>query len=456
MMHYLKSLVPQWIKNIYHLFQAILANLIYGFPSKKLKVIGVTGTNGKTTTVQMIVRILEEAGKKVAMASTINFKLAEREWVNQTKYTTLSPFSTQKFIKQAVQAGCEYLVLETSSHSLHQFRVWGVAYDTAVITNVTREHLDYHKTMKKYRKAKRKLFKITAKNKGALIVNLDMENPQEFLDFDVQKIGYSTGQSALQTSGYELQAIVAQDIELGSHESRFRVGEVNFLLHMPGRYNIENALAATCVALSEGISLEDASSALEEIKGVSGRMDRVPNEKGIDIVIDYAVTPDSLEKLYFIVENMRKGEDSRVIAVLGSCGERDRGKRPLMGKIVSEHADYVIITNEDPYFEDPQRIIDEVFAGVVRGADYDYSSALSAEDIAKLEKLKKIAPKVEGENCWRVMDRREAIRKALEMAKAGDIVVVTGKGAEETMAIGDQRITWNDKQVILEELEKLK
>ena len=355
-----------------------------------------------------------------------------------------------------MQAGCEYLVLETSSHSLHQFRVWGVAYDTAVITNVTREHLDYHKTMKKYRKAKRKLFKMVAKNKGVLIVNLDMENPQEFLDFDAQKIGYSTGQSALQTSGYELQTIVAQDIELGSHESRFRVGDTSFLLHMPGRYNIENALAATCVALSEGISLEDASSALEEIKGVSGRMDRVPNEKGIDIVIDYAVTPDSLEKLYFIVENMRKGEDSRVIAVLGSCGERDRGKRPLMGKIVSEHADYVIITNEDPYFEDPQRIIDEVFAGVVRGADYDYSSALSAEDIAKLEKLKKIAPKVEGENCWRVMDRREAIRKALEMAKAGDIVVVTGKGAEETMAIGDQRITWNDKQVILEELEKLK
>ncbi|HAV11220.1 MAG TPA: UDP-N-acetylmuramoyl-L-alanyl-D-glutamate--2,6-diaminopimelate ligase [Candidatus Moranbacteria bacterium] len=454
-MHYLKSLVPQWIKNIYHLFQAILANLIYGFPSKKLKVIGVTGTNGKTTTVQMIVRILEKSGKKVAMASTINFKLGEKEWINKTKYTTLSPFATQKFIAKAVQAGCEYLVLETSSHSLHQFRVWGVKYRTAVITNVTREHLDYHRTMEKYRKAKSKLFKITAKNKGVLIVNLDMENPQEFLNFEAEKICYSTHPAGSGAADLGCRKLVAEEIELGSHETRYRVGETSFLLHMPGKYNIENALAAAGVALSEGISLETSASALEEIKGVSGRMDRVANDKGIDVVIDYAVTPDSLEKLYFIIENMRKGEDSKVVAVLGSCGERDRGKRPLMGKIVSEHADFVIITNEDPYFEDPQRIIDEVFAGVVRGAEYDYASSLDAEDVEKLAKLKKIAPKIEGENCWKIMDRREAIRKALELAKAGDIVVVTGKGAEEVMAIGNERITWNDKQVILEELGKM-
>lgn len=454
-MHYLKSLIPQSIKNIYHLFQAILANLMYGFPSKKIKVIGVTGTNGKTTTVQMVGKIFEEAGRKISLASTINFKIAEKEWVNKTKYTTLSPFATQKFIKQAVKSGCEYLILETSSHSLDQFRVWGIEYKMAVITNVTREHLDYHRTMERYRKAKKKLFEITAKNGGVLLVNMDMENPEEFLDFEVGKVGYSAGESKLQTANYELQTVIAQDMELGSYESRFRVGEASFLLHMPGKYNIENALAAISIALAEGISLEKAASALEQIEGVSGRMDRVENRRGVDIVIDYAVTPDSLEKLYFILENMRKSKDSKIIAVLGSCGERDRGKRPLMGKIVSEHADLVIVTNEDPYFEDAQGIIDEVFSGVIHGADFDYSSALSAQDIEKIEKFKKVAPKVEGENCWRILDRREAIRKALEFAKAGDIIAVTGKGAEETMAIGNQRIAWNDKQVILEELKKL-
>ena len=164
-MRYIKKLIPQKIKNIYHLGQAVLANIWYGFPArksfahsvaggpaKKLKVIGVTGTNGKTTICQMIAKILEEAGFKTAMISTINFKLGEKEWVNKTKFTTLSSFEVQKFIKQAVQTGCEYMILEVSSHALDQNRVWGINFDTAVITNVTREHLDYHETMKKYRR----------------------------------------------------------------------------------------------------------------------------------------------------------------------------------------------------------------------------------------------------------------------------------------------------------------
>ncbi len=428
-MNYLKSLIPQSIKNIYHLMQAFFANIAYGFPSKKIKVIGITGTNGKTTTSQMITRILEEAGKKVALASTINFKIGEKEWVNKTKYTTLSPFATQKFIKRAVREKCDYLVLETSSHALDQFRVWGIKYKTAVITNVTREHLDYHLTMENYRKAKKRLFEIVSKNKGILIVNLDMENPQEFLNFPAQKIGYSSDENKKQYSEQQAESLIAEDIELGKQETRYRIGDTNFLLHMPGKYNIENALAATAIALSEGISLEMASSALEEITGVSGRMERILNDKELDIVVDYAVTPDSLKKLYFIVENMRRSVNSKIIAVLGACGQRDRGKRPIMGEIVSEVADMVILTNEDPYFEDPWQIINEISQGIKN--------------------------KKEGENFLKIMDRREAIKKALESAKPGDIVVVTGKGAEETMAIGNEYIAWNDKQVILEELKNI-
>lgn len=200
---------------------------------------------------------------------------------------------------------------------------------------------------------------------------------------------------------------------------------------------MENALAATCVGLSEEINLEKIKMALEKIKNVPGRLESVENNKGIRIIVDYAVTPDSLEKLYEYVKTIRE-ENSRIIAVFGACGERDRGKRPIMGEIVGKNADLVIVTNEDPYREDPEQIIDEVFSGVV-GINGDRTN---------------LSHKEEKENCWRIMDRREAIKKALQIAKPGDIVVVTGKGAEETMAVGKKRIPWNDKKVILEELEK--
>lgn len=419
----MKSLIPQRLKNIYHLFQAMLANLIYGFPSRKIKIIGVTGTNGKTTTVQMIMKVLEEAGHRVAMVSTINFKLGEKEWVNKTKFTTLSSFAVQKFIRQAVGEKCDFMVLETSSHSLDQHRVNGVNYDTAVITNVTREHLDYHETMENYRLAKLRLFQ---KVRSA-VVNLDMENPEDYLDCECkEKYGY-TAKDGSGTDIQGLKIIEARNIRLGINGSEFSVKDTDFRINLPGRFNIENSLAAICVGLSQNISLETIKKALGKMQGIPGRMEKVSNVRGLEIIIDYAVTPDSLEKLYELIENIKRS-DSRIISVFGSCGERDRGKRPMMGEIVDRHADYIILTNEDPYNEDPWQIIDEVAAGVKR--------------------------KKEGENFWKIMDRREAIRTALFLAKAGDIIVVTGKGAEETMAVRKERIPWNDKKVILEELEK--
>ena len=450
----MRKLVPQSIKNYYHLFQAILANLIYGFPSKNIKVIGVTGTNGKTTTVQMITKILEETGKKVAMASTINFKLGEKEWVNATKFTTLSSFQVQKFTAEAVKAKCEYLVLETSSHSLDQKRVWGIEYDTAVITNVTREHLDYHKTIENYRQAKLLLFK-KAKN---IVVNLDMEKPETFLHFNnAKKLVYSSKYNVgsisykkLKNKYNNLEIINAENIKLEIDASEYFIHDTLYTLHISGLFNVENALAATCVGLSYGISLETIKSALEKIQGVPGRMERVPNNRGIEIIIDYAVTPDSLEKVYELISQSKntchpelvsgsnsdlempkqvRHDSCKIISVFGSCGERDRGKRPIMGEIVSRFADYVIVTNEDPYNEDPDQIIDEVLGGI---------------------KNKKL-----DENLFRIMDRRSAIKKALQIAKPGDIFVITGKGAEEVMVIGKQRISWNEKKVIQEVLQEL-
>lgn len=412
----MKKLAPQSIKNIYHLVQALLANFIFGFPAKDITVIGVTGTDGKTTTAQMIARILEEAGHKVAMASTINFRINGEERKNLSHFTTMSAFAVQKFILEAVKAQCEYLVLETSSHSLDQYRVFGVDYKTAVITNVTREHLDYHKTMEKYRAAKAKLFR----QAKIAIVNLDMEKPEEFLRFNNEKkMTYSLKN--------EQADIVAQNVELGIDKSTFTAQDQKFILNLIGDFNVENALAAIAVGVSESVSLEICARALEKIMQVPGRMEYVKNDKDLNILVDFALTPGALEKLYALLAKIKKPGE-KIIAVFGACGERDRGKRPIIGEIVSRHADFVVVTNDEPYREDPQQIISEIVAGI---------------------KIKK-----SDENLFVIPDRREAIHKALQLAKAGDIVAVTGMGAEESMVVGTEKIPWNDKAVILEELTR--
>jgi UDP-N-acetylmuramoyl-L-alanyl-D-glutamate--2,6-diaminopimelate ligase len=414
-MNKLKKLVPQSLKNIYHLGQAILANFMYGFPAKNIKVIGVTGTDGKTTTVHMIAKIFEEGGKKVAMASTINYKIGDQEWKNLSHFTTLSSFAVQKFILDAVKARCDYLVLETSSHSLDQFRVWGIPFRTAVVTNVTREHLDYHQTMEQYRQAKLKLFQ---KAKIA-VVNLGMEKPEEFLQYKNDKkmtYGLKDKQSD----------IFPEDITLGINSTNYKLRTTNFKLNLPGEFNIDNSLAAVAVAVAENIDLETCARGLEKIKGVPGRMEAVPNEKGLNIIVDFALTPNALEKLHQLLAKTKKPEQ-KIIAVFGACGERDRGKRPIIGETVSRYADQVIITNDEPYREDPLQIISEIVAGVKN--------------------------KKENENLWIIPDRREAIRKALQLARPQDIVAVTGMGAEESMAVGGKMIPWNDKNVILEELQ---
>ena len=420
MHHILSRLVPQSVKNsLYHRPLAIIAAVCFGFPGRRLRVIGITGTNGKTTTTQFIARILEQSNKKVAMASTINFQIGEKKWTNASKFTTLSPWKLQKFLHDAVAAGCEYAVIETSSHALDQGRVSGIPYEIAVMTNVTREHLDYHQTMAAYRRAKRQLFE----RARMAVVNLDMEEPEEYLSarrFEKQlSYGIEHGTADL----------VATDIEETLSGSTFRVRGIACSLHLPGRYNIENALAALGMAELLGIDLGQAAAALGEIAGVPGRMESVPNTRGISIIIDYAVTPDSLEKLYALIARMRL-EDKKIIAVFGACGERDRGKRPIMGAIVSAQADIVILTNEDPYHEDPERIIDEIEQGIVG--------------------------KEKEKDWFRIFDRRAAIARALSLAGPGDIVVITGKGAEETMAQGDERLPWSERTVILEELGKMR
>lgn len=415
MRYFLSKLFPQSVKNWLHLSEAVLASLRFGRPARKLRIIGVTGTNGKTTTANLITRILEEDGKKVALASTINFRIAGDETVNDSKFTTLGGWRLQRFLRTAADAGCTHVVLETSSHALDQRRVSGIPYEVAVITNVTREHLDYHGTMEAYRRAKRRLFDAAK----VAVVNLDMWEPEFFLEGMSAKKTYSISDHAADISATRLESTLAG--------STFVVNDVVFHVNLPGTFNVENALASIAATSVIGVPFETAARAIAEVTLVPGRMERIGNTLGATIIVDYAVTPDSLEKLYALVSTMKK-DGAKILSVFGACGERDRGKRPMMGEIVSSHADTVILTNEDPYHEDPERILDEIEVG--------------------------IKGKEKGVDFFRIFDRRGAIRKAIALLRPDDILLVTGKGAEETMAIGDERLPWSDRTVIEEELKK--
>lgn len=431
MFYYLKKIIPRTLINIYHLLIVLFAAFLFGFPSKRLITIGVTGTNGKTTTVNLITKILEHAGYKVAMMSTINFKIRDKEWVNETKMTTPGSFYLQKFLKRAVRAGCRYVVLEISSHSLDQNRVAGIQYHTAVFTNLTREHLDYHKTMEQYRDAKGALFQRAKVH----VVNLDDEYAEYFLNFSAEeKYGYGVHVERYEKflNRTDFKTITAQNIISSDQGVNFQVLQHLVHIRLFGEVNVYNALAAIGVGLSQNIPLLKMIEAFGEVLLIPGRFEFVESGQRFKVLIDYALTPDSLEKLYQALQDSKfLSLGSKLIWVFGSCGERDQGKRPIMGEVVGSRADYVIVTNEDPYREDPQKIIDQIFEGVLRSG------------------------KREQENAWRIFDRREAIRKALSLAKDNDVVLVTGKGAETRMAIGDKRIPWSERQVILEELNRL-
>ncbi|MFW5884684.1 MAG: UDP-N-acetylmuramoyl-L-alanyl-D-glutamate--2,6-diaminopimelate ligase [Patescibacteria group bacterium] len=419
----------QKIKNIYHLIKAFFANVYFGFPSRDIFVIGVTGTNGKTTTVQMITRILEESGRKVAMSSTINFKVGNKEWANDTKFTTRSAWSVQSFIKKAVKEKCQYLVLEVSSHSLDQNRIWGTFVDEAVITNITREHLDYHHTMENYAKAKAKLFKMTSNNRKRKInqgvLNNDLSYFQSFIFKNMQYYLYGIKENKNDKLDFYEEFLFPEKINLKMNSSEFILGGVTFNLNLPGEVNVENALASIAVAKSRGVKLETSAQALNKINLVSGRMESVANKRGLNVIIDYALTPDSMEKLGSTLRDSTK-DLQKIIWVFGSCGDRDRGKRPIMGEIASKFADMIILTNEDPYNEDPKRIIREIKKGIKN--------------------------KKENENFWVIMDRKEAIRKAVSLARKGDTVLITGKGAEQNMMIKGKKLSWNDKRAVKEVL----
>lgn len=433
MKNFLKQFVSDGFVLWTHKMRGMLAASIYGYPGRKLKIIGVTGTNGKTTTCNMIARILEKANYRVGMATTINFKIGKEEWVNTSKMTTVSPFALQKFLADCLKAGCHWVIVETTSHAIAQYRNYGLDYQIAIMTNLTHDHLDYHKTFDEYKKVKGQLF---TTGKTINIINHDDEKTYEYLAQIPAKMTVSYGTDTAVTNRKGRPDILAKKIILESTGSMFTVvtptSQIAIDLKLPGKFNIYNALAALSVAHVLKIHLDVAKRALDELDLVPGRMEKVEMGQSFAVLIDYAHTPDALEKVY---QTLTMAKRARIISVLGSCGDRDKTKRPILGALAGKFADIVIVTNEDPYTEDPAKIIEEVAGGVPRGADPK-------------------SPKIENQNFFKMMDRKEAIFKAVNMAYKDDIVLITGKGAEECMVVGAEKIPWSDRKIAKEALLK--
>ncbi len=432
MKHMLRRFISPETVNKLHKAQALVAATRHGFPAKKLKIIGVTGTNGKTSVCHYITQMLEDAGKKVGMLTTVAISINGTRELNKSKMTSLDSTVLHRQLKKMVDAGCEYAVVETTSHALDQNRVYGLYYEAVAFTNLTHEHLDYHKTMSGYQTAKEKLF---ANQPKVSVVNADDPTAEAFLKYPaMQKFTYGIIDSLRPKEALKNPDLQARSLKLTENKSTFLLstpmGETEITVPLPGRFTIANILAAVGLALGEGLSLEQIKKTLSQLHAVEGRLEPVNEGQPFSIIVDFAHTPDALQQVYSSVRPTVRG---KLIVVLGSMGNRDTTKRPLLGALAARWADYVIVTNEDPGTEDEMVIINAVASGIPRGRP-------NAEE----------AKKGEGEWWWKIRDRREAIQKAIGLAKPNDTVLITGKGGEHVMLVGEKLIPWNDVNVVKE------
>ena len=407
----IKKIVPKFVISWYHLFLSFLGALRYGFPAKKMKVIGITGTNGKSTTIDLAHLVLEKTGKKVASASSIRFKIGQDWEENKLKMTMPGRFYLQRFLKKALIKGCKYVIIEVTSEGVLQHRHRFIDFDIAIFTNLSKEHIERHGSYEKYREAKGKFFKGV---RGLHILNMDDENIGYFSQFLAEKkIGYSISEKSSNS------LVVAKKVQVLQKGVSFYINDILFNLNLIGKFNVYNALAAICLGLDQEVSLNDCKDAIEKAQGIPGRMEEIYLGP-FRVIVDYAFTPNALKKVY---ETLKTNSD--IVCVLGACGGgRDKWKRKVLGGIASEYCRKVIITNEDPYDEDPMAIIEQVAEGVL--------------------------------NPIKILDRREAIKKALEVAQKGDVVVITGKGCEPWICVEKgKKIPWDDRKVVREEAQKL-
>ncbi len=424
MFHKLKSLVPESVKRPYHYGLARLASIRFGHPSEKLVVIGVTGTNGKSSTVQFIAQLLEGLGEKVGYTTTAGFMVAGKEKVNAMKMTMPGRFHLQQLMREMVEAGCRYAVIETSSQGIEQFRHIGIEYDVAVFTNLTPEHIEAHGGFENYKKAKGKLFAYLSKTKKkgtrkTIVVNGDDPHADYFASFTADRV--------VRFGEKKTNTLVAE-IDEAPLSSTLRVGANEAEIPFPGRFQALNVLAAIATVEALGFSREKIFAVVPKLAGIPGRFERISIGQPFEVIVDYAYEPYALKALFEGVDAL---EPKRIIGVHGSAGGgRDVARRVEIGRLAGEVEDLVVVTNEDPYDEDPRTIIEAVANG--------------AREVGKIE----------GTDLFLIDDRREAIHFAIGRAQPGDVVLLTGKGSEPVMAVADgKKIPWSDRAVALEALK---
>ena len=427
-----------YLKSFYHLILAWLGNLIYRNPSRKLFVLGVTGTKGKSTVLELINAMLEAAGKKTALSSSIRVKIGLDSRKNITGNTMPGRFFLQRFLRQAADVGCEFALIEVTSQGVLQYRHRFIEWDAALITNLTAEHIEAHGSFDNYLKAKTAFFNEASKSRKqpVFFINKEMSRQEYFIeachgrgtqyffsrdDFVNQELG----------SSYNLE--LKKDRRLVS----------DWLM---ADFNLENAAAATAVSKTIGVPWPVIKKTLEDFKGVTGRMEFAQKEP-FAVVIDYAHTPDSLEKVYQYLKSpasegrvplnkierqKSKAKGRKLICVLGAAGGgRDKWKRPVMGRLAAKYCDYIVLTDEDPYGENSFQIISEIKSGIIES-------------------------KFPGPNLFEILNRKEAIKKAIGLAKKGDVVALTGKGSEPWLHLArGKKIPWNEKEITAEILKTI-
>jgi len=428
MLNQLRDLIPERspLRLLYHKAMAIFAAVWWRFPGYRLKIIGVTGTSGKSTTVELIHYLLENSGVKSGAISGIQIQVGDQKYQNASLRTTLRPWETQKWLRKMVSAGCEFAIIEVSSHAIDQHRLWGVPFDTALLTNLyDNEHLDYHEDFADYVRTKSKLFKSLnySYRKPAVpkvtILNKDDDNFEIFKELSADRQwSYSISRPA---------DVGAQDLILDGNGSQMGVKLPNHHLDIKtpiiGRHNIQNLLAAITAVAANGVAVDKIEKLLEEFPGIPGRLEPVNEGQDFSVVVDFSYKPSGLEA---VLETMNNIVDGRLLVVWGAVGNREARHRTESAKVLDVKADELILTTDDPYMEDPKQIANHVKEGLSRG---------------------------EGDRFWEIEDRYEAIRYAVYAAQPGDCVLIAGRGHETVQTIGTKKIDFDDRVVVREILQ---
>lgn len=415
-------MIMKKIYAVYHFLLALAAALWYGFPSRKLAVIGITGTKGKTSTVELLHEILAQSGEKVASSSSLRFRIGDAVTPNDLKMTMPGRFFLQRFLHRAQKAGCRYVALEVTSQGIMQHRQRFIRFDTAVLTNVAPEHIEAHGGFENYVAAKRKLFRAVAAD-GAIVLNRDDTQSQSFADAAQARIKIWYGHSGIDLPD---RRVSFKGVSIDANGISFVADGVPFQSSLQGVFNLSNILAAVATGMRYGIPTERMAAAIRRVSGIAGRMEYVQREP-FAVIADYAHTPDSMKAVY---ETLAR-DHNRLICVFGATGGgRDTWKRPEFAKIAEGFCAAVILTDEDSYDEDPERILDDVEAG--------FSEQFRSRVV-------------------RIIDRRIAIQEGISRAKPGDAVIITGKGGEPwMMGPHGSKVPWDDRAIAREALASSK